>query len=466
MTLRRSLQPARRLALGLLLTWGNSVQAEVLPTAAAPATPDLPQLLTPPTIDLDAGEQLIGSDDLPTEKVQDRWPSRTLKTERYVAQDENGNFFDHGKFTHWDEDGRMAGRGQFRHGERHGVWTRWFSVNETQATYGSALELGFQAPFTAQATFKEGKLHGTWTIVDARKRQVSAWEFEDGNRHGMSVWWHPEGSKFREVTYRGGDIDGTAFEYSPSGAVVKEEKYVNGFCHAVKIEYYLTGEVKSECETLFAKDVLEADDNFWTGRTAVKVVGKLGRDQRHGQYVAWSKEGEKILSGTYVDDQPHGKFTWYHDNGNRAIEGMYVDGKQDGTWTWWYENGLKEISGEYVMGNEGGNWRQWDDAGRVCETLRILPLEYNRRGPVDVQSQPMLAPPVPASFEEVSEDPKPIETIRPASFSEVLDQSISATAIELPSTSVPAVPKVTLDQGSPAGGKTKQPVLKPVAPRN
>lgn len=459
MTLRRSLRPARRLALGLLLTWGNTVQAE-----------DQPQLLTPPTIDLDAGEQLIGSEDLPTEKVQDRYPSRTLKTERFVAQDENGNYFDHGKFTHWDEDGRMAGRGQFSHGKREGKWTRWFSTAETQAVYGSALDLGFEAPFTAQATFQEGKLHGTWTIVDARKRQVSACEFENGDRHGMSVWWHPDGSKFREVEYRLGEIDGTAFEYSPSGAVVKEEKYVDGYCHAVKIEYYLTGEVKSECETLFAKDVVESDDNFWTGRTAVKVVGKLGRDQRHGQYVAWSKEGEKILTGAYVDDRPHGKFTWFHDNGNKAIEGMYVDGKQDGTWTWWYENGLKEISGEYVLGNEGGNWRQWDEAGRICETLQILPLEYNRRGPVDLQ--PTLAPPVPASFEEpVGVQAPAQEQVKPASFDELLDQSISATEIQAPAPSAPpividALPTVTLDQASPLGGKAKQPVLKPVAPRN
>lgn len=439
MTLHRSLRPARRLALGLLLTWGNAaVQAEELPPLDLSTTPSQPQLLVPPTVDLDQGEQRIASDELPTEKVQDRYPSRTLKTERFVAQDENGNFFDHGKFTHWDEDGRMAGRGQFHHGVRDGKWTRWFSLNETQAIYAPALELGFEAPFTAQATFKQGDLHGAWTIVDAGKRQVSACEFENGRRHGVSMWWHPNGSKFREVEYRHGEISGVACEYSPTGAVAKEEKYVNGYCHAVKIEYYLTGEVKSECETLFAKDVVQADDNFWTGRTVVKVVGKQGRDQRHGQYVAWSESGEKILSGTYVDDRPHGKFTWYHDNGNRAIEGNYVDGKQDGNWTWWFESGLKEISGEYVMGREGGDWRQWDEAGQVAESLKILPSEYNRRGPVDVQPQP--TPPVPASFEEESEESTPAGKIQPTSFDEVI--------------------------GGVKSTVSKLPILKPVAPRN
>ena len=38
---------------------------------------------------------------------------------------------------------------------------------------------------------------------------------------------------------------------------------------------YPTGEVKSECEMLFAKEIVEANENWWQGTTTVKVVGKV-----------------------------------------------------------------------------------------------------------------------------------------------------------------------------------------------
>ena len=500
MTLRYPLQPVRRLALGLLLTWGPSAFAE---EKSIPTTGSL--TLEPPTIELGASAELIAADALQTEKVQERYPSRTLKIERFVAQDEAGNFFNHGKYTQWAENGRVAGKGEFRHGLREGTWTRWFSLAETEAAFAPSLDLGFEGPFTAQASFVGGHLHGTWTIVDARKRQVAAWQFEEGSRHGMSLWWYADGSKYREVEYRAGELDGAAREWASNGDLVKEEKFVNGYNHAVKVEYYVTGEVKSECETLFAKDVFAADDDFWTGRTEVKIVGKVGRDQRHGKYVAWSKEGQKILSGSYVDDRPEGKFTWWHENGNRAIEGSYVSGKQDGLWTWWHENGLKEIAGEYVMGNEGGNWKQWNEDGQVAETLQILPVGYELQGPASVDAQPSLAPPVTgndapitgattseASVTDTSSpaaQPQPPEPIRRASFNETLNQALEATKLSVEavpaaktnaakpdavqSTTVEAAPPALIEVApsavtipTAATPTAKGPKLKVVAPRN
>lgn len=394
------------------------------------AEPGLPTLAPP----LDGNPVLLTSDPLGTsaigvelsvEKVQERHPNRTLKIERHVAEDAQGNYFDHGPFTRWDENGRMMGRGQYRHGKLSGNWVRWFSIEETKETYPDLLDRGFEAPFTSQAEFVDGQLHGTWSIVDAKKRQVAAWEFEHGSRHGASIWWYADGTKCREVGYRGGELDGAVRQWSTDGQATVDERYVDGYRHGVKTEYYSTGAVKSECETLFAKNVLVSADDWWNGTTEVTVVGESGRDQRHGKFVGWSKSGEKILEGAYVDDAPHGKFTWYHANGNKAIEGSYVEGKQDGDWTWWYPNGLKEIAGQYASGLERGRWRQWSDDGRVSETLSIQGLneplqsadvELPKVEPAQLESAPMLEAPEPPSnlqkvvFEaplvEVSDEPQ------------------------------------------------------------
>jgi antitoxin component YwqK of YwqJK toxin-antitoxin module len=355
-----------------LLAIGSPLRAgaeqELIDLATDAAAPAVIQLDSTP---LEATKPLqvhVGA----TEKVVERYPNRTVKIERYVAQDDQGNFFNHGPWAKWNEQGQLMGRGTFVAGAQSGKWVRFYSEEETEEAFASALNLGFEAPFSSTGEFAEGKLHGMWIVLDAKKRQVSAGEFNDGRRHGKSVSWRPDGKKFRELEYHLGELDGKAVEYGTNEVPVKQEEFVQGFRHAVKVERYPTGEVKSECEMLFAKEIVEARESWWQGTTTVKVVGSVGRDQRHGKYVAWNLEGQKVLEGNYTDDKADGKFTWYHENGNKAIEGAFVAGKQDGPWTWWYSHGLKEISGEYVMGVEGGNWRAWEENGQVVSSMTIL----------------------------------------------------------------------------------------------
>lgn len=388
MTLRKTRRTCG-LTLGLIASWGWGPAR-----ADEPRSVDVDASAQPAVVELESSTELSGDESLPTEKVQERYPSRALKLERYVLQDEEGNYVNHGPFVHWDEDGRVIGRGAHRFGRREGTWTRWFSVEETEANFGASVALGFTAPFTSQVEYAAGEMHGTWTIVDAAKRRVSACEFETGRRNGMSVWWYPDGKKFREAEYRLGELDGALCEWNAAGRVVKEDKYFDGYRHGLKLEYYATGELKSECETLFAKQTVQAEDDWWNGTSTVTVVGRVGRDQRHGKYVAWNRSGQKILEGRYVDDHPDGKFTWWFDNGNRAIEGYYIDGRQDGLWTWWHENGQKEICGEYAHGREQGEWRRWGADGRVADTAIIgTSRTATFQSPIVVDMQPTSAPP-------------------------------------------------------------------------
>lgn len=398
------------LACGLMLSWNAA-------TADEPATLDVKVPAPPALIELESSTSLSdGLDASATERIRERHPNRMLKAERTVAQDEMGNFYDHGPFTAWDEEGRMTGRGEYRFGKREGKWTRWFSAEETADKYADMLELGFTAPFTSQAEFVDGELHGTWTIVDARQRPVAAWEFQHGQRHGQSLWWFADGKKYREADYLAGDLDGFVRQYDETERVVDERRFVAGFRYGVKVEYYETGELKSESETLFAKNVVDSHDDWWNGTTEVSDGGKLGRDQRHGKYQAWDRDGNLILTGAYVDDRPEGKFAWFYANGNKAIEGTYVAGKQDGLWTWWFENGLKEIVGEYALGNEAGHWYQWTADGRVIETLQI------NHGS-DIQAMPGMqstpAPDVPTIVPTATDEEIVAEPLRRVAFEEL-----------------------------------------------
>jgi len=441
------------LAIGLCLTWGANPAARADEESGLPLRPTAPTLL-----ELEAGEILnSGASTIPTERIQDRYANRMLKAERTVGQDDQGNYFNHGPYTSWDEDGRMSGRGEYRFNERHGKWTRWFSTAETESAYATALDLGFAAPFTAQAEFVDGRLHGTWTIVDARKRPVAAWEFENGERHGISIWWYADGRKFREAEFRYGDLDGMVRQWSTDQHLTKEDRYLEGYRFGTKVEYYDSGELKSECQMLFAKQNTIAVDDWWAGTTEVRNDGVIGTDQRHGKYQAWDREGNLILSGTYVDDLPSGQFTWWFSNGNKAIEGTYVAGKQDGLWTWWHANGLKEISGEYVVGNEAGNWKMWSDDGRVAETLQIL------RNDVAAQPATFTQQPTPPAPTTVSEPATPtVNNAPPAAASPLRRVSFDEATFGDAAFAEEAAAEVA--QENDAAPKPSKPVLKIASP--
>jgi antitoxin component YwqK of YwqJK toxin-antitoxin module len=437
----------RGLVLGLILSWGASPACTgVLFGDETPG--ELPPNSAPALLAIETTSFAATGDDVgPIEKIQERFDNRMLKVERNVAQDAEGNFFNHGPYAEWDSDGRLIGRGLFLHGKRHGKWTRIHGGDEAADVFAAELAKNFDAPFTSTAEFDNGKLHGTWIVLDAKKRQVSAAEFHRGQRHGKSVAWFPNGKKHHEVEYRNGELDGLAKAFDADEKLLGEERFVAGFRHGVKTEFYESGAIKSECDTLFAKQVFTSEDDFWGGRAEVGLVGTIGRDQRHGRFVAWNEAGQKILEGQYVDDLPDGKFTWWHDNGNRAIEGTYVDGKQDGLWTWWYSNGLKEIVGEYVKGEEGGHWRSWEEDGRVAGRMSIF---FGASASDAEGEEAGTAPPIPTAEDVGLETrPEPTDEAREAALQASAEGPIEPAPIEpapiapepaaLPAPSVPTL---------------------------
>jgi hypothetical protein len=88
------------------------------------------------------------SDEPQTEIIRERYPNTAIKIERHVAQDEEGNYYNHGLYTHFDEKGRVIGTGDYREGKRQGKWQRWFAANEG-AMFTGPMFKEFQGPFAS-----------------------------------------------------------------------------------------------------------------------------------------------------------------------------------------------------------------------------------------------------------------------------------------------------------------------------
>jgi antitoxin component YwqK of YwqJK toxin-antitoxin module len=316
-----------------------------------------------------SSEDGAGGDGLTAEVIKERFADGSVKIEREVTQDAEGNYLNHGSWKLWDERGNLLAQGQYHFGERAGTWVRWYRNPAEAPVLKFPPYNEFTGPFISQATFDNGKLNGYWTIYDGKVKKISQWRFADGRRHGLSTWWHANGRKMREINFRDGNIDGTLIEWSPEGAVELKETYQDGRKLAQKTSHYGDSRKKSQGMYLFAKDTEKTPDDWWNCKLVQTV--KSGNDEKHGPWVSWHSNGKPQLQGAYEHDVQVGPFTWWHDNGQKALAGRYENGKQDGPWTWWYPSGQKSIHGQYVNGNPTGRWTWWKEDGKVAQSADL-----------------------------------------------------------------------------------------------
>ena len=330
--------------------------------------------------EIDAGIDVDGAG-FRTEVITERYPNRSVRIERHVAQDAEGNYFNHGAWSHWNEKGVLRGTGEYRNGLRHGKWVRWFDAGEGKI-FQAPLYKQFQPPFVAEANFVDDKLDGVWTIMDSRGRKASEWEFENGELNGLSTWYFPGGPKQREVTYQNGQIEGTVLEWTLTTAgksqrgqapaelihnLVTRAVFVDGRRQGPHVEYYSPGKKKVEGWYLLAKEISKSEYDFWNGAIETKVIGKEGVNQRTGLWTWYYADGGKQLEGEFEAGEPVGLHTWWHPNGQKQSEGRFEKGLEIGKWVWWHANGQKQAEGEYTAGAQTGHWTRWNEIGKVVE---------------------------------------------------------------------------------------------------
>ncbi|HEX3726764.1 MAG TPA: hypothetical protein VHV08_11000 [Pirellulales bacterium] len=331
------------------------------------ATPESQNIQRPADdADMDDSEDAATT---PVEVIKERYPDTSIKIEREVTQDAQGNYVNHGAWKMFDQHGNPVAQGEYRYGNRSGTWIRWYRNPSEAPLLTTSVFRQYNGPFISQASFEHGQLHGSWMIYDGKKHKISQWDFADGHRQGPSTWWYPSGKKMREIQYREGEIDGQLMEWNPEGAVTLNQTYHEGRKLAPKAATYPNGSKKSQGMFLFAKDIEKTPDDWWNCK--LMETTKAGKDEKHGTWTSWHQNGQHQLEGNYDHDLQTGVFTWWHTNGQKALEGRFDNGKQDGEWTWWFANGQKSIHGEYAHGNPTGRWTWWKEDGRVAQSADL-----------------------------------------------------------------------------------------------
>jgi len=302
------------------------------------------------------------------ETIRERCSHGHVRLLRQVAQDAEGNYYNHGIWKRWDEDGHLTGIGDFREGQRHGHWEQVVFAQSTALLKQSPYR-EFAGPFLSEATFDRGRLHGKWIISDADGRKVSEIELSQGVRQGTATWYYPNGVRFQEIHYVDGQLEGDLVRWSNKGAEVSRKMFKQGREVVVKSAKYDNGQIRSQHTMLSPALVTETPDDW--GRTEFVKYHVSGEQVKQGVTVQYHPNGQRSMEGTFQSNEPVGKHSWWHLNGQKSIEGTYRNGKPDGPWTWWHADGTKSTAGEYAEGTPTGEWVWWNGEGKVVQRASL-----------------------------------------------------------------------------------------------
>lgn len=307
----------------------------------------------------------LASEATATETIRERDAQGRVRVCREVRLNERGDYVNHGSWRCWDEEGQLVGQGRYVWGEPTGVWSRWATAEEAPLLR-TAPYAEFAEPFLSQATYRDGKLHGKWSIFDADGRLASEISFLKGQRHGAAVLKTASGEVYRESQFEKGLANGELKQRNDVGQLESLAIFEAGRRRIERTERFKAGGLKSREAWLGGLTEAAEPDDPWQLRLARYEA--RGEELRNGLRESWWPNGQPKLRAEYLHGKAVGTASWWHENGQLALSGPYENGLAAGEWSWWRENGVRAAACRYVAGKPVGEGTRWTADGRRVKT--------------------------------------------------------------------------------------------------
>jgi len=96
-----------------------------------------------------------------------------------------------------------------------------------------------------------------------------------------------------------------------------------------------------------------------------QVVYSIKNGVEDGSVEFYYPTTEIMEQGSFKGGLKHGKWVRWSVNGNKLAEASYNKGKKHGKWLIWDDLGIKRYEMYYTNGAKTGTWMMWDQKGQI-----------------------------------------------------------------------------------------------------
>ncbi len=247
-----------------------------------------------------------------------------------------------------------------------------------------------------KGTYTDNKLNGNYYQYYTSGQKESITEYKNDSLVGYYVGYHKNGNISRQGWYKDGSGHGTWVEYYNDGKIKHKKNYHKGQQHGTQEYYAVDGKLSStlvfEYGDLVAENHYNATGkkvqeiaydptqkaytitlNLYEGKTYSSIDYLHGI--RHGNYVRYNPDGQKLIEGVFFNGNLNGPWTWYHDNGKISMQGSYFYGEFIGEWKTFHENGALKNKYSYELGELNGTYETYNDQGVLT---RVIPYKNGK----------------------------------------------------------------------------------------
>lgn len=192
----------------------------------------------------------------------------------------------------------------------------------------------------------------------------------NGKRHGLWVFFHPNGQKRSEQPYVDGLEEGVFRQWNADGVLLGEYTMKAG-----------TGALLSWCEDGTLSSRIEKKDGAergsferWSCEGVLVEKGQSMGGRREEEWLQFDDAGELVARANYMGGQLQGVSSQYWPSrGQSRWDRTYVKGTLDGPTAWFDGAGRKVFEGSYRAGQPAGTWTAYFTDGTKREEMVLDP---------------------------------------------------------------------------------------------
>jgi antitoxin component YwqK of YwqJK toxin-antitoxin module len=138
------------------------------------------------------------------------FPNQTIRSQGFLLDGKK-----HGKWILFNENGQITYEMKFLNGqEKLSKQYGWYENGQMkyernakdELLDGSSIFLNPDGIIQENFVYKEGKLHGPFSLFNIHGQKTHTGNYRNGKKNGLFIWWYRNGQKWVEIKYKNNAI--------------------------------------------------------------------------------------------------------------------------------------------------------------------------------------------------------------------------------------------------------------------